>query len=210
MMWNSGTLVPVHSWGMLKCNEGTCASIIQLLHSGFSFWSCLWISLLGSGEKAMSNITLQPWGLERARFYICLMWSQTSSTCGPTWVRSVCVRSHMPRLALLGITPVSWEALCTDWCLTRSEAWREGKGDPWCPQQGVWWGWTSWHPPMWQPFPTIHNKDNFGIVVSFPRENILAALTAPLPGGRKAISKHSLLQEVRDKSHTVGILWKFL
>lgn len=61
------------------------------------------------------------------------------------------------------------------------------------PSQGTLRGWTSQHPPTWQLFPIIHNKDNFGVVVSFPRKSIFAALTAPLPDRRKAISKHSFL-----------------
>ena len=196
MMWNSGTLVPVHSWGMPPCNEGTCANIIQLLnlgfHSPFSFWSRLWISVPGSGEKGKSNITLQPWGLERPRFRICFMWGQTSSACGPASV-PICA-CQKPR-AWFGTAGHNSFLLgsALHWRVCGSGVRHGGRGKEirGAPSRGALRGWTSQHPPTWQLF--MYKKDNFGIVVSFPRKNIFAALMAPLPNRRTAISKHSFL-----------------
>lgn len=214
MMRNSGTLVPVHSWGMPPCNEGTCANIIQLLnlgfHSLFSFWSSLWISLPGSGENGKSNITLQLWGLERPRCKICFMWSQTSSACGPTLAAICAWQKPCARFGTAGRNSFLFgTALRRMVGVGGVRHGGRGKEIRGAPSQGTLWGWTSQHPPTWQLFPIRHKKDNFGVVVSFPRKSSFAALTALLPDRRKAISKHSFLWGVREKSQIVGILWKF-
>lgn len=53
-------------------------------------------------------------------------------------------------------------------------------------------------PPAWQLVPVTKNKDNFGAVVSFPRNIIFVALTAP-PDRGEAVSKHSFLLGLREK-----------
>lgn len=73
------------------------------------------------------------------------------------------------------------------------QARRRGEETPGAPSLGASPGRTPQHPPSGQLFPVIYKKESFGMVVSFPRKNIFAALIIPVPDRRKAVPKHGFL-----------------
>lgn len=181
MMWNSGTLVPVHSWGMPPCKEGTCANIIQSLnscfYSPFSFSSRLLnfsAGVLGRKGRAISRCN--PGAFRDPDSKSALREVKPAVLVVSLRSRSVGVRNQ-------GRVWHCWAQLLSQ----ERSAPDRGKGDPWCPQPG----WTPQHPPTGQLFPAIYKKESFGIVVSFLRKNIFAALI--IPERSKAVSKHSFL-----------------
>lgn len=124
--------------------------------------------------------------LERLRFKICFTWSQISSA----GLVMVCVCQTSSGFGSVG-----------------HDSHLEGAQHPECGMgeegrsmvlgQGPWWCWASQHLPAWQLAPVTRNT-NFGVVVSFPRKIIFAALTAP-PDRGESVCNHRFLLGLREK-----------
>lgn len=85
-MWSSGTLVPVHSWGMPPYNKGTCANLISWFNlplcSPYSFSCPVWIFVLGFLKKGKCI----SWKLDTFRDWVQILphiTSENNCGCGP-------------------------------------------------------------------------------------------------------------------------------
>lgn len=97
-MWSSGTLVPVHSWGMPPYNKGTCANLISWFNlplcSPYSFSSPVWIFVLGFLKKGKCI----SWKLDTFRDWVQILphiTSENNCGCGPISIPvCACHKSH--------------------------------------------------------------------------------------------------------------------
>lgn len=99
MMWNSGTLVPVRSWGMPRVAGALVPTSSNCLTPAFTlpFWSHLWIALPEFRREREVQHHAATTGLPETPFKTCPAWGQSCAACGPALKKS-CLRAVCCRL----------------------------------------------------------------------------------------------------------------